>query len=55
MIEWITLNWDNLLAAYGGLVLFATAIVKITPTKKDNAVLEKILGFLDYFSTALRK
>jgi hypothetical protein len=55
MIEWITANWDNILAAYGGLVLVATAIVKITPTTKDNAILDKILGVLDYFSTALRK
>lgn len=55
MIEFFTENGVNLLAAYGALVALATAIVKITPTQKDNAILDKVLGFLDYFSTALRK
>lgn len=55
MIEWITANGKDLLAAYGALVVLATFIVKVTPTTKDNAILDKILGVLDYFSTALRK
>jgi hypothetical protein len=55
MIEFIAANGVNLLAAYGAIVALATAIVKITPTPKDNDVLDKILGVLDYFSTALRK
>lgn len=55
MIDWITENGVNLLAAYGALVALATAIVKITPTDKDNVILDKIMSVLDYFSTALRK
>lgn len=55
MIEWITAHWDELLAIYGGFVMFATAVVKFTPTQKDDAVLSKVLAFLDYFSTALKK
>jgi hypothetical protein len=55
MIEFFAENGVHLLAAYGALVALATAIVKITPTTKDNAILDKILGVLDYFSTALRK
>ncbi len=55
MIEWITEHMNDLLAIYGGFVVFATAVVKFTPTKKDDAILDKIVSFLDYFSVATRK
>lgn len=51
MMNWLTENWDNLLAIYGGFVIFATAVVKFTPTKKDDAILDKIVAFFNYFST----
>ena len=55
MIEWITTHWADLLAVYGALVALCTAIVKITPTTKDDAILAKIIKIADVFSTAFTK
>ena len=42
-------------AAYGAFVAFCTILVKTTSTKKDDAVWEKVIKVLDFFSTAFRK
>lgn len=55
MLNWITENWDNILAVYGGLVALSTAIVKITPSTKDDDILAKIIKIFDFFSTAFTK
>lgn len=34
----------------GAIVTAATVIVRITPSQKDDSVLEKVVHFLDYFS-----
>lgn len=49
-ISFIQNHWDELLAIIGGVVSIATIIVKLTPTDKDNKVLEKIINFLAKFS-----
>ena len=49
-ISFIQNHWDELLAIIGGIVSVATIIVKLTPTDKDNRVLEKIINFLAKFS-----
>ena len=49
-ISFIQNHWDELLAIIGGIVSVATIIVKLTPTDKDNKVLEKIINFLAKFS-----
>ena len=38
-------------ALYGAVVLIATQIVKWTPSQKDDAILAKIVEFLNHFST----
>ena len=48
---WIKDNWVNIAAVYGAVVALATVIVKITPSQKDDAVLEKIIKFINFFST----
>jgi hypothetical protein len=50
MIETILLNAETVLAWVGGIVSCASIIVKLTPTTKDDSVLEKVVNFLDYFS-----
>ena len=50
MIETILLNAETVLAWVGGIVSCASIIVKLTPTTKDDTVLEKVINFLDYFS-----
>lgn len=49
-IVWIKENWDAVLAAWGALVALATVIVKLTPTQSDDALLAKVVKFLDNFS-----
>ena len=43
------------LAIIGGVVTIASAIVKITPSQNDDAILAKVLAFLDYFSVIPKK
>jgi len=54
-MEWITQNWDSVLAVIGGVVALASAIVKITPSVKDDAILAKVVAFLSYFSVVNTK
>jgi hypothetical protein len=44
--NWITANWQEIVAAAGGIVLAARIIVKLTPTPADDSILEKIVNFL---------
>jgi hypothetical protein len=44
--NWITANWQEIVAAVGGVVLAARIIVKLTPTPADDSFLEKIVNFL---------
>lgn len=50
MLEFITTNSQTILAWIGGIVSCASIIVKLTPTTKDDSVLEKVINVLDYFS-----
>lgn len=36
-------------------IAFATTVVAITPTKKDDAILDKIVTVLEYFSLVNKK
>lgn len=42
-------------AIYGAVVALCTAIVKATPSKKDDTVWGDIVKVLDFFSTAFTK
>ena len=44
--NWITANWQEIVAALSGIVLAARVIVKLTPTPSDDSLLEKIVNFL---------
>lgn len=46
-MEWITANWVNITAVIGGVVTLASLIVKLTPSKSDDEVLDKIIGVLN--------
>ena len=46
ILDFIKLHWDEILAAYGLLVAFASIIVKLTPSLKDDTVLLKITKFI---------
>lgn len=42
-------------AIYGAVVALCTAIVKATPSKKDDTIWGNIVKVLDFFSTAFTK
>ena len=46
VISFIQNHWDELLAIIGGVVSVASIIVKLTPTTKDDNVLNTIVNFL---------
>ena len=46
MISWLQANWKDVLAIIGGVVTVASIIVKLTPSQKDDSVLEKIIKIL---------
>jgi DUF1009 family protein len=46
MIGWMTEHWIELVAAVGAAVILARIVVKLTPTPKDDSVLEKIVNIL---------
>ena len=50
IISFIQNHWDELLAIIGGVVSIASIIVKLTPTTKDDNVLNTIVNFLAKFS-----
>lgn len=55
MLDWILEHWVDLLAIYGAVVMICSAIVKLTPSTKDDVVWAKILKILDHFSTVFTK
>ena len=50
MFEFIISNVETVFAWIGGIVSCASIIVKLTPTTKDDSVLEKVVNVLDYVS-----
>lgn len=46
IVNWVTGNWETIVALVGGVVLLARIIVKLTPTPADDTFLEKIVNFL---------
>lgn len=53
MLEIITffkLHYDEILAIIGGIVSIATIITKITPSKRDDEILAKIVNILSKLS-----
>ena len=49
-MEWINAHWNDVLAIIAAVIGLATAIVKITPTQKDNNILAKVIKVLSVFS-----
>ena len=55
MIDFIRDNYVELGAAASAFIAFATVVVKLTPTPKDDAILAKLVKVLDFFSLRLGK
>lgn len=46
IVTWLKANWMDVAFAYTTLVTLASIIVKLTPTKNDDAILAKIIAFM---------
>lgn len=54
-MTWLLENWEHIAAGFGMLVAFCTAIVKMTPTQKDDNILAKVVKWADVFSIVFTK
>lgn len=52
IINWIIANKDELITGFLGLIFVSSVIVKLTPSTKDDSVVNTILRILDLFSLA---
>ena len=50
IIAFLKLHYDDILAIIGGIVSIATIIVKLTPSTKDDEILNKIINVLSKLS-----
>jgi len=46
-MEWISINYDVIIDIGTKVIALAAAIAAITPTKVDNDLLNKLLGFVN--------
>jgi Na+-transporting NADH:ubiquinone oxidoreductase subunit NqrC len=49
-MEWLQVNYVNILAVVGAVVGLASVIVKLTPTQKDDTIFAKIVSVLEVLS-----
>lgn len=54
-MSWLVDNWETIFAIWGMLVAFCTAIVKLTPTQKDDTFMAKVVKWADVFSVVFTK
>ena len=54
MMNWITTNWTSLIGIIGGIIIVARIIVKLTPTKTDNKVLNVIVSLLTHLGLHIK-
>lgn len=52
IIAYVTTHWSDIFSVYGAVVAACTAIVKLTPSNKDDTIWGNIIKVLDFFSTA---
>ncbi len=46
-MEWITSNYDVIIDIGAKVIALAAAVAAVTPTKVDNDLLNKLLGFIN--------
>jgi hypothetical protein len=46
MLDWITAHWADIMATVSAVLLLGHAVVKLTPSTKDDELVAKIEGVL---------
>ena len=54
-MTWLIEHWEHIAAAFGVLVAACSAIVKLTPTTKDDKILAWVVKWADVFSIVFTK
>ena len=54
MLEWLNVHGKAVLEIIGAVVTLATLIVKLTPSTKDDTILDRIVKVLVMFSLVNR-
>lgn len=55
IINWIAVNWDDIVKIYLMLIGIASIIVKLTPTLKDDTFLKTLIKFTGKYLALNRK
>ena len=50
VIAWVSAHYQDVFAIIGAVVTCATLIVQLTPSQRDDAVLAKVVAFLNWLS-----
>lgn len=50
MLDWIVEHWESIFAWLGLAVTTCTGVAGLTPTKKDDRIVSKIVKVADYLS-----
>lgn len=48
-IQWVIDHYQGICAVGTAVIVLATAVTAVTPTEHDNAVLNKVLAFMQRF------
>ena len=51
-MKWLIENWDVLVSGVGGLLALATAVTRLTPSPKDDAVVREIVSIFSLLEHA---
>lgn len=46
IISWVTTNWVKIVEVYLAVIGLASVIVKLTPTLRDDTILQSIVSFI---------
>lgn len=49
IVSWVKLNFVDITTVIAYVVAIASIIVKLTPTPKDNVVLDKVIAFISKY------
>lgn len=55
VVNWCVAHYAEIVAALGGIIIAARIIVKLTPTPKDDTVLESIVSFLKHVGLQIKE
>ncbi len=54
-LTYVTVHWDDLLLIFTSMVTTFSVIARLTPNKSDDAIIDKILGVVNFFALNKRK